>query len=346
MPTPESTARPVTDAHAHVLLPNVDAVAASAPGRSAPPAQPGAGSVMNAKLLQARLAKVTDINERVKSMDDTGIDAQVISVVPTQYYYWAEPALADDLAVAVNEGVAAHCALRPDRCVGLGVVPLQHPDRAVRALENAVLANGLRGVEIGSFAPNPDGGALIELSDRRFDPFWARAVELDAIVFLHPFVTSLADRLEPWLLYNIVGQPTEHTVALSHVIFGGVLDRHPGLRLLAAHGGGYLPTYIGRADHGWRTIPEARSCERLPSSYLSDLYYDSLVHSGDELGRLVGIVGAERVVLGSDYPFDMGSADPYADLLEAKLSADVTTAIATGNARRLDLVPQQQALQA
>jgi aminocarboxymuconate-semialdehyde decarboxylase len=296
---------------------------------------------MNAKLLQARLAKVTDIEERIKSMDDTGIDAQVISVVPTQYYYWAEPTLADDLAVAVNEGVAAHCALRPDRCVGLGVVPLQHPDRAVRALENAVVTNGLRGVEIGSFAPNPDGGAPIELSDPRLDPFWARAAELDAIVFLHPSGSTMGARLEQWLLFNIVGQPTEHTVALSHVIFSGVLDRHPGLRLLAAHGGGYLPTYIGRADHGWRTVPEAHGCERLPSSYLSDLYYDSLVYSGNELGRLVEVVGAERVMLGSDFPFDMGSADPYADLLEAKLSEDVTAVIATGNARLLDLIPKQ-----
>jgi aminocarboxymuconate-semialdehyde decarboxylase len=277
---------------------------------------------MTAKLLQAQMGKVTNMDERIAAMDavgvGVGVGVQVLSVVPTQYYYWAEAALADDLAVAVNEGVAAHCALRPDRCVGLGVVPLQHPDRAVPALEHALLTCGLHGVEIGSYAPDPDGGPLIELSDPR-----------------------LGARLDPWLLFNTVGQPIEDAVALSHVIFGGALDRHPGLRLLAAHGAGYLPTYIGRADHGWRTVPEAHSCERLPSSYLPDLYVDSVVHSADGLARLVEVIGAEHVLLGSDFPFDMGTHGPYADLIAAGLSDDVTTASASGNARRLGLVPQQ-----
>ena len=134
---------------------------------------------------------------------------------------------------------------------------------------------------------------------------------------------------------NIVGQPIETTLALSHLIFGGVLDRHPGLRIVAAHGGGYLPTYIGRSDHGWQVRPEARTCQQTPSSYLRKIWFDALVYDQIGLQHLIDRVGADRVVLGTDYPFDMGIDDPLARLAAARVSEDDRSAIAGGNALAL-----------
>jgi aminocarboxymuconate-semialdehyde decarboxylase len=242
---------------------------------------------------------------------------------------------------AANRAIADLVTARPDRLLGLGLVPLQHPDLCVEALEDAVLAHGLAGVEISSHAPavtEPAAGRRgIELSDERLDPFWARAEQLGAVVFLHPFGCTLDERLDRFYLSNTVGQPVENAVALSHLVFGGVLDRHPGLRIVAAHGGGYLPTYLGRSDHAWRVRPEARGCRDLPSSYLSRIWFDSLVHTPDALRRLIEVVGADRVLLGSDYPFDMGVEDPVAHLAAAGLPADQTAAVAGGNAVRLGL---------
>ena len=172
---------------------------------------------------------------------------------------------------------AAHIAGAPERLLGLGLVPLQHPELVVAALEYAVVELELAGVEISSSAGD------VELSDSRLEPFWTRAEELDAVVFLHPFGCTLDERLDRYYLSNTVGQPTENAVALSHLIFSGVLDRHPGLRIVAAHGGGYLPGYIGRSDHAWHVRPEAHGCAEPPSSYLRRLWFDSLVHDAAAL---------------------------------------------------------------
>jgi aminocarboxymuconate-semialdehyde decarboxylase len=208
-------------------------------------------------------------------------------------------------------------------------VPLQHPHLVVAALEDAVIANGLAGVELSSFAGD------VELSDELLEPFWTRAEELDAIVFLHPFGCSLDERLDRYYLSNTVGQPVENAVALSHLIFSGVLDRHPNLKLVAAHGGGYLPTFLGRSDHAWQVRPEAHGCRELPSSYLRRLRFDSLVHTPDALRALVAVAGADRVLLGSDFPFDMGVDDPVERVREAALAEVDARAILSGNAAEL-----------
>jgi len=238
---------------------------------------------------------------------------------------------------AAHRGIAALVEEEPNRFRGLGLVPLQHPGLLVEALDDAVAGCGLAGVEISSHAPGPEGERTIELSDARLEPFWARAAELGAIVFLHPFGCTLDERLDRYYLANTVAQPVENAVALSHLIFAGVLDRHPGLQLLAAHGGGYLPTYIGRSDHAWAVRPEARGCRDAPSSYLRRLWFDSLVHSADGLRALVVAVGADRVLLGSDYPFDMGVEEPLARFAAAGLSPADAAAVAGGNAERLGL---------
>lgn len=304
-----TTTPPTVDVHAHVLLPEIEALVDGLPGLAEAKALDArrngpAALQVNGPMIGERIARLTDPAVRLAAMDAQGVDVQLVSPSPSHYHYWANEETAEKVYRLANEATAAHCSAAPDRLHGLGLVPLQHPEEAVRALEHA-LAQGLSGVEISSHAPG------CELSDPAYEPFWSRAEETGAIVFLHPFGCTLDERLDQWYLSNSVGQPTENAVALSHLIFSGVLDRHPGLKVIAAHGGGYLPTHIGRADHAWTTRTDAGSgCVNLPSSYLKRLYLDSLVHDPYVLRELVRAAGADRVLLGSDFPFDMGTEDP------------------------------------
>ena len=335
-PSPSADARtsPTVDVHAHVLIPEVEALVADLPGlaearaldarRNGPAAQAVSGP-----MVRERVPILTDVRLRLAAMDAQGVDVQLVSPSPSHYHYWADEETAEKLYRLAGEATAAHCAQAPDRLRGLGLAPLQHPEQAVRALEHA-LDQGLLGVEISSHAPGR------ELSDPAYEPFWKRAEETGAILFLHPFGCTLDERLDQWYLSNTVGQPTENAVALSHLIFSGVLDRHPELKLIAAHGGGYLPTHIGRSDHAWSARSDAGAgCAHLPSSYLKRLYFDSLVHDPQVLRALIGAVGADRVLLGSDFPFDMGTEDPVGALRAAGLSDPDFHAVRGGNAAAL-----------
>ncbi|MDQ0946951.1 aminocarboxymuconate-semialdehyde decarboxylase [Streptomyces phaeochromogenes] len=331
--TATTSSAPTIDVHAHLLLPEVEEAVAGHPGlaeaRALDARRNGpAALTVNGPMVGARVPKLTDAAERLAAMDAQGVDIQLVSPSPSHYHYWAEPQLAEKVCRLANEGTAAHCAKAPDRLHGLGLVPLQHPDLTVGLLDHA-LDQGLRGVEISSHAPGH------ELSDPAYEPLWSRAEETGAFLFLHPFGCTLDERLDRWYLSNTVGQPTENAVALSHLIFSGVLDRHPGLRLIAAHGGGYLPTHIGRSDHAWRVRPDARGCEREPSSYLKKLYFDSLVHGPHVLRELIRNVGADRVLLGSDFPFDMGTDDPLGALRAADLPDPDFHSVRGGNATAL-----------
>ncbi|SFK09382.1 aminocarboxymuconate-semialdehyde decarboxylase [Amycolatopsis sacchari] len=330
----------VVDVHAHCLVAEVEALVADEPGlaelRALELRRHGAESMaVSGEMVRAALPALTTVARRLSDMDVAGVDVQVVSPSPSHYHYWAGPDLATAVCRAANRGVAAVVAQAPERLVGFGLVPLQHPGLCVEALDDA-LGLGLKGVEISSFAPG------VELSDERLDPFWARAAETGAVVFLHPFGCSLDERLDRFYLANTVGQPVENAVALSHLIFAGVLDRHPDLRVVAAHGGGYLPTYLGRSDHAWQVRPEARRCAEPPSAYVRRIWFDSLVHTPQALRALVAAVGADRVVLGSDHPFDMGVPDPVARLDAAGLDAADRAAIAGGTAQKLGLVPGKE----
>jgi aminocarboxymuconate-semialdehyde decarboxylase len=325
---------PTVDVHAHVLLPQIDALVTGLPGhatakeldarRNGPDAL-----AVSAPMVRDRIPALTDPAVRLARMDAQGVDVQLVSPSPSHYHYWADAHTAEKVYRLANEATAAHCAVSPARLRGLGLVPLQHPERCVPALDHA-LAEGLAGVEISSHAPGR------ELSDPAYEPLWARAAETGAAVFLHPFGCTLDERLGQWYLSNTVGQPTENAVALSHLIFSGVLDRHPQLKLIAAHGGGYLPTHIGRSDHAWRARPDASArCAQPPSSYLRHLYFDSLVHDPQVLRALVDAAGADRVLLGSDYPFDMGSEDPLGALRAADLPEADFHAVRGANAAAL-----------
>ncbi|MER6987570.1 amidohydrolase family protein [Saccharopolyspora hirsuta] len=331
--------------HAHVIVPEVEHLVAGEPGlqaqRDLDLVRNGAESAaVSGRMVAERMTRLTEVEVRLSDMDGAGIDVQVLSPSPSQYHYWAGPELAEAVVRAANRGVAAVVAEEPARFTGLGLVPLQHPELAVDALDDA-LELGLVGVEISSHAPRP-GGGTVELSDPRLDPLWARAEQRGAVIFLHPFGCTLDARLDRFYLANTVGQPVENAVALSHLIFAGVLDRHPGLRVVAAHGGGYLPGHIGRSDHAWRARPDARRCAEPPSSYLRRIWFDSLVHDAVSLRALVDAAGADRVLLGSDHPFDMGAPDPVELLAASGLPADVQRMIRSVNARELGLAPAQR----
>ncbi|GJF33356.1 amidohydrolase [Kitasatospora sp. NE20-6] len=326
------------DVHAHLLLPEVEALVADRPGLAGAKALDARRNgpealAVSGPMVRDRIPLLTDPAARLAAMDAQGIDVQLVSPSPSHYHYWADEETARQVWQLAGTATAAHCAKAPDRLRGLGLAPLQHPHLAVEALDHAREC-GLLGVEISSHAPGSVAHG-VELSDPRLEAFWARAAETGAVLFLHPFGCTLDDRLNRWYLSNTVGQPTENAVALSHLIFSGVLDRHPGLKIIAAHGGGYLPTHIGRSDHAWRDRPDARGCAREPSSYLRDLWFDSLVHDPAVLRHLVAAAGADRVLLGSDFPFDMGSKDPLGALRAADLPATVHDAIAGTNAAAL-----------
>lgn len=305
--TPPRT--PTVDVHAHAVVPEALALSVAAPeaaaARAAEAATFGAAATeVNRDQVERIAPRLTDLAVRLAEMDTMAVDAQLVSPSPQHYHDWADEATSQRIVGLVNEGIAALCARAPERLVGLGLVGLQHPVLAAEQLTHAVTELGLRGVEISTSA----GGS--ELSDPRLEPFWARAEELDALVFIHPWGCSLGARLGEHYLANVIGQPLETTLALSHIIFSGMLDRHPALRILAAHGGGYLPVYTGRSDHAWTVRPDAHGCAHRPSHYLTRLYFDGLVYEPETLTALVASAGHDRVMLGTDYPFDMGVTDP------------------------------------
>ena len=324
------------DMHCHALSPEVERLVADAPQRRAEPEMMvrtlGEASARHnaVQMLPAALPKLTQLELRLSDMDAMGVDVQVVSPSPNQYYYWADQALASDIVRVQNEHIAALCARHPERLLGLGTVALQHPALAAEQLHDAVERLGLRGVEISTSVGER------ELADPSLEPFWAAAERLQCVVFIHPLGTSAFERLNAYYLTNVIGQPLETTIALSHLIFSGLLDRHPNLRLLAAHGGGYLPAYLGRSEHAHRVRPEAQGIQRSPRDYLKRIWFDTVVYDPQVLRHLIEAVGVQQVVGGTDYPFDMGSYDLAQLLLRVPgLDESDQRAILGGNARRL-----------
>src|ERR1700728_1288233 len=290
----------------------------------------------NKAQMQTVNAKLTSVHERLADMDRLGIDVQTLSPSPFQFYYWAPPEQGLAAARCVNDGIATMVACAPDRFTGLGTVPLQAPELAVTELERLVPKLGLRGVEI---ATNVQGE---ELSHPRFRPFFAKAEELGVLVFLHPNGFSDGRRLADHYFVNIIGNPLDATIAVSHLIFDGVLDALPALKLCVAHGGGFLPAYAGRMDHAHAARPDCRRCiQQSPTSYLRRLFFDTVVFSAGQLEYLIREYGSEHIVLGTDYPYDMAEPDPLGLVSRvANLTESERIAILGGNgARRLVFGP-------
>jgi aminocarboxymuconate-semialdehyde decarboxylase len=325
----------VIDVHAHVMVTEVEALVAGHPARREEAERLGRwmgaeSGHHNRSLAEGYGRKFGDVTVRLADMAAMGVDIQVLSTSPTQYHYWADAELAPRVVEAANTAIAATVAADSGHFLGLGGVALQHPGLAVRQLSRAVEELGLKGAEICTRIGDR------ELDDPAHEPFWAAAERLAAVIFIHPMGCTLGERLADYYLGNVIGNPAETAVALSRLIFAGVLERFPGLRIVAAHGGGYLPFYIARSDHGWQVRPEARKhISRPPSEYLRRIWFDALVYEGVQVRHLVEMVGADRVVLGTDYPFDMGVTTPLEILRESGLEGAAIEAIEGGNASRL-----------
>jgi len=274
------------------------------------------------------------LERRLKEMDRQGIDVHVLSVHPSQYLYFVETELSARIVKMQNEKIAEICAAHPDRFVGLGNASIQHPALVAEQMDYAVGKLGLRGFTVGA---NVSGDELV---NAKFDPFWKKAEELGVVVLLHPAGFEDGGRrfAGAGALVNNVGFPLDTTVALSHMIFEGFLDRFAGVRIVAAHGGGFLASYIGRSDNCHSLQAGCQQMKRKPSDYLKgpQLYFDSLVYSPQNLRHLVTSSGASQVVMGTDFAFPIASTTPVDTVLATPgLTADEQVAILGGNAERL-----------
>ena len=267
---------------------------------------------------------------RFADLDAMGLDKQLLSPAPPQCYYAVPAEVGAKAARIVNDGIAEIVRKHPDRYAALGSVPMQDGEAAAEELEYAVKTLSFRGVEV---LTNVVGR---ELSDPAFAPFWAKAEQLGAWVFIHPSGFTDGRRLGRFYFSNVIGNPLETTIALHYLIFDGVLERHPGLKILAAHGGGFLGAYHGRIDHAWGARSDSRGkLANPPSSYLKRIYFDTIVFTPEQLRALIAAYGADHILMGTDYPFDMADYDPIGLLAESGLSAEVMAAIAGGNAQKL-----------
>ncbi len=310
----EKPSRRTIDAHTHMLVP--ESAEMTRPHFkpemdprtffSAPDTQE-----LNGRFYQLVADKYTDPAARLADMDALGIDTQLVGLSPFHFFYWADDQLAPRVAALQNDRIADLCAHDPRRMVGIGTLPWSHPELAVETARRVHADHGFPGVYMGA---DING---VDLDDPTFEPVWDVLEELGLVVVMHPAGFTHGERLTDYYLVNVIGMPLSSTLTVSRMILGGVFERHPGLRMLVMHGGGYLPFYSARTDHAFRHRPELRKhIDRLPSEYLNDLYYDICVFDPGMVEQLVNRFGAGHVLLGTDYPFDMGLPDPLA-LVEA-----------------------------
>ena len=267
-----------------------------------------AGAVLGDEAARVQLPPVNnaesafiEIEKRLAAMDSQAIDMEVLSINP--FWYGKDREIAGTIVKIQNEKLAELCAAKPDRFAAFASLTLQAPDLAVQELETAVKKQGLKGAAIGGAV------AGVEFSDPKFHPVWAKAEELGVPLFIHPQgVAELSKRLagNGWL-GNTIGNPLETTIALSHLIFEGTFDRFPGLKVIAAHGGGYLPSYADRSDHACLVGPKGCNPEiklkKKPTEYLKQIWFDSLIFTPEAIRHLVAQVGSSQIVVGSDYPY-------------------------------------------
>jgi len=285
--------------------------------------------------LEAPGLLMEDTSTRIAAMDSQGIDVECLSINP--YWYKAGKDEAAEVIRLQNEALVEFCARRPDRFVAFATAALQHPELAAEQVEHAVKKLGFRGVSVGGSV------AGLELADKKFNPFWAKCEEHGLLVFLHPTGTR---ELEPsgrlggsGLLTNTIGNPLETTIALSHLIFEGTLDRFPGLKICAAHGGGYFGSYANRSDAVIKTFPNRVGPlpKKKPTAYLRDgqLFFDTIVFTPEALRHLIAESGVGQIMIGTDYPFPWTSTEVDLVLSTPGLSDDDRIAILGGTAQTL-----------
>jgi aminocarboxymuconate-semialdehyde decarboxylase len=245
-----------------------------------------------------------DLDDRIRTMDATGVRMQALSLTQPMVY-WADDELGLNLCIAFNDAVSQAHRQHPDRFIGFACLPLQNPNLALEELERVARLPGIRGIYMATAVRDR------ELSDRSFFPIYERAADLELPIFLHPMMIN-NERLKQYYLINLLGNPFETAIAASHLIFGGVMDAFPRLEVSLPHAGGALPILRGRLDRGFEIRGECKHLPRKPSDYLRRFTYDTIAYSEDVMNDLVGLVGAERIMMGSDYCFDIAYNDPVA----------------------------------
>jgi aminocarboxymuconate-semialdehyde decarboxylase len=245
-----------------------------------------------------------DLSRRLKDMDTAEVDMQVVSNTPQTFLYGLDPKVTAVSSRIQNDQIAKLVSERPDRFMGLATLPMQSGELAAQEITRAMQTLGLKGCQIGS---NINGK---NLDDASLEPFWAAANALGAFIMVHPTQVAGADRLKPYYLANLIGNPLDTTIATACLIFGGVTQRHPAIRFFMVHGGGFAPYQWGRWVHGWHVREEPKvHVKQVPEDAINRLYFDTILHGQPALEFLVATFGASHVLLGSDYPYDMGTLE-------------------------------------
>ncbi len=286
---------------------------------------------VNKNQLEYLRPKMDFLETRLADMDRMKVDIQAVAVSVYQYYYWADVEMGAKITRIINEELKESTDKYTDRFSPLGTVPLQDTDAAIAELRYCVEELGFKGLEIGSHV---DGE---EIASPRLDPFWAEVERLGAVIIVHTNGHTHKERLQDHNFVNIIGHAFEATLATAHLIFNGVMERYPNLKIVVVHGGGYLPAYAGRIDHAWRAREDvSEGVPKLPSEYLKRFFFDTMVFETDQLKFLIDKYGADHVLLGTDYPYDMGDDDPLELIGNVPgLSQDQIDLISGGNAARL-----------
>jgi aminocarboxymuconate-semialdehyde decarboxylase len=328
---PKST---TIDAHTHIAIPQAGAYIKPYLDLTTIPL--GHFSSAETKELNAKQeANIRDCmigyDQRFAIMDEMGVDMQMTMPPPPQLYHTVALEYAVPAARMINDGVAEFVSKHPDRFIPCGTVPMQDGNEAAKELEYVAKTLKFKAVEI---LTNVAGR---ELSDPAFAPFWKKAEELGIVVVIHPNGFTEGQRLSRFYFNNIIGNPFETTLALHYLIFDGVLERHPNLKIYAMHGGGYLGAYSGRIDHAWGARSDCNAgLPKPPSHYLKKVYFDNVVFTPHQLDALIKTFGADHIVMGTDYPFDMLEYDPIGHVNSVTGLDDATrAAIAGGNAKKL-----------
>jgi len=271
-----------------------------------------------------------DVEHRLADMDAAEVDVQVLSATPQSYLYEQEASLTAACAAIQNDAIAALVAAKPDRFLGIATLPMQAPELAAAELTRAVRSLKLRGAMIGSNIVGRN------LDDPTLEPLWAAASELGALLLIHPINVGAAERLRSYYLNNLIGNPLDTTIAAACLVFGGVLERHPKLKVCLVHGGGFVPYQAGRWAHGWHVRPEPKvNIRQSPEPWIERFYYDTILHSKESLSFLVGSAGPARVLLGSDYPYDMGTGECVRQVKALAIPEADKETVLGGQARKL-----------
>ena len=322
------------DIHCHIHVPEADKMlkqlSPDDTGRKMVDTNPITKEI-NTALQQKIMPALTEPEVRLKDMDRQGIDMQVISTSPFHYNYGYDAEFTRDTSRVVNDRIAEVVATHLDRFVGLGTLPLQNEEMSLTELDRCVDELGFKGIEISTNVNGQD------LTRAGIEKIFAACEEKDVMIFIHPIGTSYVERMDDHYFRNTIGHPVESALAVGHLVFDGYLEKYPGLKICVAHGGGYIPAYSGRFDHPYHLRDDCRQViSKPPSEYIKKLYFDSVVFSEHQLRYLIETWGADHIVMGTDYPYDMAEPDPVGHVESVQgLSEDDKALVMGANAAKL-----------